>query len=94
MRQPDVVGEGQESLLRAVVQVSFGPASFGVAGLDDPRPRGPDFAELEEYLRLETLIFQAESDRGAEFPLRNRRCIARLSRPERRAPSPRARFSR
>jgi hypothetical protein len=94
MRQPDVVGEGQESLLRAVVQVPFEPAPFRVAGLDYPRPRCPDFAELKEYLRLETLIFQAETDSGTEFPLRNRRCIARLSRPERRAPSRRARFSR
>ena len=69
MRQPDVVGEGQEPLLRAVVQVSFEPASFGVAGLDYPRPRRPDFAELKKYLRLKALIFQAEADRGAELSL-------------------------
>ena len=34
LRQPDVVGQGQEPLLRAVVQVPFEPTSFGVAGLD------------------------------------------------------------
>jgi hypothetical protein len=74
VRQADVVRQGQEPLLRAVVKVSFEPASFRVAGLDDPRPRGPDFAELTEYLRLETLIFQAETDSGAEFPLELGEC--------------------
>jgi len=60
------------------VKVPFEPAPFRVAGLDYPCPRCPDFAELKEYLRLETLIFQAESDRGAEFPLElgKSRCVA------------------
>jgi hypothetical protein len=69
VRQPDVIGQGQESLLRAIVEVPLEPAPFGVAGLDDPRPRGAELAELEEYLRLEALMFQAEADRGAELPL-------------------------
>ena len=51
------------------MKVPLEPATFGVAGLDYPRPGRADLAELEEYLRLEALIFQAKADRGAELPL-------------------------
>jgi hypothetical protein len=33
--EPEVVGEGQQALLGAVVQVAFQPPAFAVAGLDD-----------------------------------------------------------
>ena len=36
-REPELVGERQESLLGAVVEVALEPAPLGVAGLDDPR---------------------------------------------------------
>ena len=73
-RQPDVIGQGQEPLLRAVVKVALEPALFRVAGLDYPRTRRPELAELEQHLRLEPLVFQAEPDGWAEFPLELGKC--------------------
>ncbi len=36
-REPQVVGEGEQPLLGAVVEVALEPATLGVARLDDPR---------------------------------------------------------
>jgi hypothetical protein len=41
--EPDVVGQRQETLLGAVVQVSLQPAAFTVSGLDDAGTGGAEF---------------------------------------------------
>ena len=69
VRQSDVIGQGQEPLLRAIVEIPLEQASFRVAGLDYPRPGRADLAELEQHLRLEPLVFQAEPDGWPELPL-------------------------
>ena len=49
-REPQVVGQREQPLLRAVVQVALEPAPRGVAGLDDARSRGAQLAQLGERL--------------------------------------------
>jgi hypothetical protein len=65
--EPDVVGQRQETLLGAVVQVSLQPAAFTVSGLDDPGTGGAEFLQLGEQFRLQPLVLQAEPDSGPDL---------------------------
>ena len=67
--EPQVVGEGQQALLGAVVQVALQPAAFAVAGLDDADPGGAQLVELRERLGLQPLVLQRQPDGGAELTL-------------------------
>ncbi len=53
-----------EPLLRAVVQVAFEAAPFGVGRGDDPHPRGPDLGELGVHLGGQPLVVQRQPGRG------------------------------
>jgi hypothetical protein len=48
--EPEVVGQGQQALLGAVVQVAFQPAAFAVAGLDDADAGGAQLVKLSQHL--------------------------------------------
>jgi hypothetical protein len=73
--QSEVVGEGQQSLLGAIVQVAFQPAPLGVASLDDADAGGSQVVELSQDLGLEPFVFQREPDRGADLALQvGQRC--------------------
>jgi hypothetical protein len=65
--EPEVVGEGQQALLGAVVQVAFQPAAFAVAGLHDADPGGAQLVELGQRLGLQSFVLQRQPDGGAEF---------------------------
>ena len=67
--EPEVVGEGQQALLGAVVQVAFQPAAFAVAGLDDADAGGAQLVELGERLGLQPFVLQRQPDGGAELTL-------------------------
>jgi hypothetical protein len=67
--EPEVVGEGQQALLGAIVQVAFQPPSFAVAGLHDADARGTQLVQLGERLGLQPLVLQRQPDGGAELAL-------------------------
>ena len=67
--EPEVVGEGEEPLLRPVVEVALEPAPRGVAGLDDAVARGAEVLELAEHLGLQALVLEREPDGGADLAL-------------------------
>jgi hypothetical protein len=54
--EPQVVGEGQQALLGAVMQVALQPPAFGVAGLDDADAGGAQLVELSERLGLQPFV--------------------------------------
>jgi len=72
--EPEVVGEGQQPLLGAVVQVAFQPAAFAVAGLDDADAGGSQLVELRERLGLQPLVLQRKPDSGADLALQVGQC--------------------
>jgi hypothetical protein len=75
--EPEVVGEGQQALLGAVVQVAFQPAAFAVAGLDDADAGGSQVFELRQDLGLQPFVLQCQPDGGAELGLEvGQRCGA------------------
>ena len=51
-----------EPLLGTIVEVSFDPLPFGIARLDDPRPRLPDLAELGLDLGLQAIVLDRQPD--------------------------------
>jgi len=60
--EPDVVGQGQQALLAAVVEIPLQPAAFGIGGFHDLGAGGAQFFELGEQLGLQPLVVQAEPD--------------------------------
>ena len=67
--EPDVVGQGQQPLLGAVVQVPLQPAAFGIGGLHDAGPGGAKLLELGEQLGLQPFVLQAEPDGRPDLAL-------------------------
>ena len=61
-----VVGEAEQALLGAVVQVAFQLAASFVAGVDDPRPRLAELVHLGEYLGSQALVVEREAKVGTE----------------------------
>src|SRR6185436_4128390 len=57
---PQVKGEGDEPLLRAVMQVPFEASSLADACLDDPGARIPHLVELRAQLCKQTLVLERE----------------------------------
>ncbi len=57
--------QGQQALLRAVVQVPLDPQALLVAGLHDPGPRGANLVELGADLGVEALVLDRHARRGA-----------------------------
>ena len=55
---------GQQSLLRAVVQVALQALAFGIAGGDDPRPRFAQLGQLRAQLRLKLRVLKGQRRRG------------------------------
>ena len=53
--------QGNESLLGAVVEVALDAAPLGVAGLDDPCPRGANLLELRANLGRKPLILDRKA---------------------------------
>ena len=51
-QQPQPEQQADESLLCPVVEVALEPATLGVAGLDDPRPRSPQSLLLRPQVGL------------------------------------------
>ena len=54
-----------QPLLRAVMQVAFQPAPFGVPGLHDPGPGGADLLQLGLHLGLQPGVLQRHAGRGS-----------------------------
>jgi hypothetical protein len=65
--EPDVVGQSQQALLGAIVEVSFEPAAFGIGGFDDAGPGRAKLFEPGKQFRLQALVLDAEPDRGPEL---------------------------
>ena len=61
---PQRQAQRDQPLLGAVVQVALEPAPLGVAGLDDPRPGGPDLLQLRLHLGLQPGMLQRHAGRG------------------------------
>ena len=61
-REPDP----EQALLRSVMEVALEPPPLGVAGLDDPRPRGAHLCELGAQLCLQARVLEREAGRGAD----------------------------
>jgi hypothetical protein len=62
--------QGDQPLLRTIVQVTFQPLPLGVSGLDDPLPRRGEFGKLGQQpcLRRHVLNDQASGpDRGDQL---------------------------
>ena len=55
--------QGDQALLRTVVQVPLEPAPLGIAGLDDPRPGRADLVQLS-CRRLEPGLLQSQAGPG------------------------------
>ena len=68
--EPDVIGQGQEPLLGAVVEVPLEPAALGIGGLDDASAGGAELAELGEQFGLQPFVLQAEPDGGPEVAVK------------------------
>ena len=51
-------GEGDEALLRTVVEIALDPAPLGIGRVHDPHTRGADLLELGADLRGETLVLE------------------------------------
>ena len=58
LREPQCERERDEPLLRAVVQVALEPPALGVGGLDEPRARPLQLAELHLELPLQPLALE------------------------------------
>ena len=63
---PQVEGEGDETLLGAVVQVPFEAPSLGDACFDDPGARVPHLVELRAQLDQQALVLQCETGRARD----------------------------
>jgi hypothetical protein len=59
----DGQGQGEQTLLRAVVQVTFDPAAFLQAGLHDPGAGSADLFQLGGQRRLQPRVLQREPGR-------------------------------
>ena len=64
--QPQHDRERDEPLLSAVVQVALELAARGVAGLDDPCPRGPQVAEPGAQVGLQALVLERDAGGGSD----------------------------
>ena len=56
-----VQGEGDETLLGAVVEVALESPPLGVGGVHDPRPRVSGLLELSAQLGEEPLVVERET---------------------------------
>src|SRR5205085_12703594 len=76
-----VVGEREQTLLRAVVQVALEPPALRISAFDHARPRRLQVAEPGEQLGLESLVLDRQPRGGAERALELRaleeRCVVR-----------------
>ena len=62
--------QGDQPLLRTIVQVTFQPLPLGVSGLDDPLPRRGEFGKLGQEPCLRRYVFNDQasgSDRGDQL---------------------------
>ena len=62
-----LVGEQEQTLLSAVVQVALEPAALGVAGVHDARTGGAELLELRSHLGLELLVLDGNAGRGQDL---------------------------
>ena len=58
--QPEREADPEQPLLRTVVQVALEPPALGVAGRDDPRPRGAHLGELGAQLGLQAGVLHGQ----------------------------------
>ena len=65
-RQAQVEYDGEQALLRAVVQVALQAPSRLVRGRDDARPRAAQLPELGEHLRAQRLVLDRQPRGRAE----------------------------
>ena len=66
--------QGDESLLRAVVQVTLHTPPLGVRCLNDPRPRGAYLLELSPDLGSQPFVLQRKAGRVADH-FHESRCL-------------------
>ncbi len=89
--EPQVVGEREQLLLRAVVEVALQPAPLRVARRDDAGARGAQLADLGEQLGAQRLVLHGEpgggSERRLELLLVQERAV--VQHQGERAPAPR-----
>ena len=64
-RQLELQRQRHQPRLRAVVQVALEPPPLGVAGLDQPRPRGAQLLDPRPQLRLQPLVLERQRRRRA-----------------------------
>ena len=62
LREPEVHGQRHEVLLGAVVDVALQTAPFGVLGLDEPLPRGPELVGAGQQLRAAVVELGPQRD--------------------------------
>ena len=64
--EAQLVGECEEPLLGAVMQVALETTPLLVRDLDDARSRGAHRLELCQHLRLQALVLDSEVGRGSD----------------------------
>jgi len=72
-RKAQVVREGEQALLGAVVEVALKSSPLRVSPLDDSRPRTAQVLELCEDLRLKPLVLHGETGCGSDLPFQTGR---------------------
>jgi hypothetical protein len=69
-RQPQLIRQGEQPLLRAVVEIALKPAAFGVARPHDPGPGRAKILQLGQDPGLESFVVHREPGRRPDRPLK------------------------
>ena len=65
LREPQLEQQGDDLLLRTVVQIALESATLGVEGVDEPRARLPEVGDAAREFGLQSLVLEGEPGRAA-----------------------------
>ena len=65
--EAQVIGEGEQALLRTVVEIPLEAPALVVTRLDDARLRGAKLFELVKRLGLQSLVLESEPNCGSDM---------------------------
>ena len=79
MRQAQLIGQAEEPLLGAIVEVSLDALPGCITGLYDPRSRGTEVAEMCEYGCSEAFVVDGKPGSGTDLPFEDARSLKSLT---------------